>query len=197
VVILGGAKAEDKSPILEDLVDRCDAILVGGLVAVTYLAAMGQSVGDHKMDGEQIKIAQRCIRKAHENNTAIHIPLDFVNQAKEVKSINDFTLSDLMLDIGPETLQKYNQVIHRANTIFWNGAMGKSEDIAFARGTIRLAHSIGTSGAETRIASGGDTVGAIHEHKLEKGFTFLSTGGGATLEYVAGRKLPGLLALET
>jgi phosphoglycerate kinase len=195
VVILGGAKAEDKSPILEDMIDRCSAIIIGGLVAVTYLAAMNHKTGAHTVDQKQIRLAQRCIRKAHEKKVTFHLPIDFVNQKREVKPITQLSETDLMLDIGPETLAAYDRVIHRANTIFWNGAMGKSEEIAFARGTIRLAHSIGISGADVRIASGGDTVGAIHEHKLHKAFTFLSTGGGATLEYVAGRDLPGLVAL--
>lgn len=196
VTILGGAKAEDKSPILEDMIDHTDTILLGGLVAVTYLSAMGHPIGAHSVSRKQVTIAQHCIRKANEADITLHIPKDFVNQKREIKKVHQCNDNDLMLDIGPETLQEYDRVIHRANTIFWNGSMGKSEDIAFAKGTIRLAHSIGTSRAEVRIASGGDTVGAIHEHKLHKAFTFLSTGGGATLEFIAGRELPGIKALQ-
>ncbi len=196
VAILGGAKAADKSPVIFDLIDRADVIIVGGLVAITYLAAMGNPVGAHEIDDAQIKLARHCIRKASEEDVRLVYPVDFVSAQGKVKKIIDFTADDLMLDTGPASAVLFDKEIHRANTIFWNGAMGKFEDAAYAKGTIAIARSIAKSEADTRIASGGDTVSALHLHRLEKSFTFISTGGGATLEFIAGEDLPGLEVLQ-
>lgn len=196
VVVMGGAKAKDKSPIIHNLIDRVDGIALGGLLAVTYLKAQGNTVGGHEIADEDIKVAQACIRELHEQDVPLYLPVDFVNQDRKVKAITDFANDDLMLDIGPKTCAFYEQVIHKANTVFWNGAMGKYEDAAFAKGTVCVARDITTSGAEVRIGSGGDTTAAIHENKMADGFTFISTGGGATLEFIAGKELPGIKALE-
>lgn len=195
VAILGGAKASDKSPIIADLIDSVDAILIGGLIAVTYLAAMGQSTGAHKVDPDQVKFAQECIRRMAQDDIPFVVPTDYINQKGEVKPMFSLVGEELMLDVGPATVKQFDTYIHKANTIFWNGAMGKSEEPQFARGTIGVAHAIGLSGAETRVSSGGDTVGAIRNHNLQHYFTFLSTGGGASLEFLAGRDLPGISAL--
>jgi phosphoglycerate kinase len=196
-VVLGGAKASDKSSVIAALVSHVDTILLGGLVAVTYLAAMGQSVGAHEVEQDQVKLAQSCIRAMHETNVQLMVPVDYINQDKQTKLITQFGPKDLMIDIGPQTVARFGEYLHKANTIFWNGAMGKSEDPAFAKGTIGVAQAIAYSGADARIASGGDTVGAIHEYNVAHAFTFISTGGGATLEFLAGKELPGIKALVT
>lgn len=194
--VLGGAKAMDKSPILADLVERADCLLVGGLVAMPYLLAMGQPVGAHQVDKSEVDQARTIIRNVQESGAKIYVPVDFTSQGGEVKRIRDIASNELMLDTGPETAQLYAQVLARANTIFWNGAMGKFEEPQFAKGTVAIARAIAASGAETRIASGGDTVSAIHMHDLGSGFSFISTGGGATLEFIAGRELPGITILQ-
>lgn len=195
LAVLGGAKASDKSPLIRDLIGRIDGLLLGGLVAMTYLAAQGQPVGRHEIDPEQVKIAQACLRALQDKNIPLVLPVDFVNERRQIKLIGQFAPNDLMLDVGPKTIAFYRQHLARAATIFWNGAMGKYEDPAFAKGTVEVARAIAESGAELRIGSGGDTLAAIHENNLASGFTFLSTGGGATLEFIAGRQLPGLAAL--
>ncbi|HEY1074200.1 MAG TPA: phosphoglycerate kinase [Patescibacteria group bacterium] len=196
VAILGGAKASDKSPIIADLLDKVDVVVIGGLIAVTYLAAMSQPTGAHKVDPEQVKFAQECICRMAQDDIPFVVPVDYINQHGEIKPMYALTGEELMLDIGPETVKHFDTYIHKANTVFWNGAMGKSEEPQFSRGTIGVAESIGRSGAETRVSSGGDTVGAIRNHNLQHYFTFLSTGGGASLEFLAGRELPGITALR-
>lgn len=195
-VLLAGAKASDKSPIVADLADKVDYILIGGLVAVTYLVAMGQKVGGHDLDKEQIKLARHCIKEMNRHHAKFILPSDIVTSDNQVKSVTEWGKDDIMLDIGPKTREIFDIIIDKSNTLFWNGAMGKFEDPAFAAGTLAVARSMAKADADVKIASGGDTVSAIHQFKLEKGFTFISTGGGATLEYIAGRELPGLEALE-
>lgn len=195
-VVLGGSKASDKSPIIADLIDKVDYLLIGGLVAVTYLAAMGQDVGAHKVDEKEVALARKCIKEMHEEGVEFIVPEDIVTQDRKVKTLAEWGKDDLMLDVGPATQAAFAKVIEKANTLFWNGAMGKFEDAAFAGGTHAVARAMAHADAEVRIAAGGDTVSAIHKFKLEKGFTFISTGGGATLEFIAGRKLPGLEALK-
>ncbi len=196
VAVMGGAKVSDKAPIIRDLLDRVDAILIGGLIAIPYLAAMGFNVGAHETNDDEVKMVQRCLRQAHEDDVPVVVPVDFINQNREVKPVTHFAHDDVMLDIGPQTLTLFDRYIHKANTIFWNGAMGKAEDPAFAEGTIGVGRLIGRSPADVRIASGGDTVGIIHDHRLSRNFTFISTGGGATLEFIAGRELPGIQSLQ-
>lgn len=197
VVVLGGVKANDKSPIIRSLVDKVDGLIIGGLVAVTYWAAMGYNIGAHQVESEQVKIAQDCIKLMNERQVEFYIPTDFINQENQVKAIADITATDLMLDIGPATQACFAKVIDKANTVFWNGAMGKFEDTTYANGTLAIARAMADSEAEVRVASGGDTVSAIHQHNLSNAFTFISTGGGATLEFIAGEELPGIKALES
>ncbi len=195
VVILGGAKASDKFPILEKLVGKATTMLVGGLVAIPYLAAMGYKLGKHVVDPTEVKLASKHIRLMHAHGTRLCVPTDFISSKRKHKQIIDFGPDDEMLDVGPQTTAQFAHEIHKANTLFWNGAMGKFEDPAFAHSTIGIARAIGQSDADIRIASGGDTVSAIDGHKLAHNFTYISAGGGATLEFIAGEKLPGLEAL--
>lgn len=195
-VVMGGAKAEDKLPIVWDLLDSADTFIFGGLIAVTYLAAMQQPTGDHKVDPKEVDFARKCIRHMQEHKIELVLPVDYINQDGAVRPLMTMPSHDLMLDIGPESQKQFARALTRSNIIFWNGAMGKFEDTRFAGGTTAVARAIETSGAEMRIASGGDTVSAIHQHRLEDAFTFISTGGGATLEFIAGRDLPGIKILE-
>ncbi len=195
-VVLGGAKAEDKLPVVWDLLDSVDMFAFGGLLAVTYLAAMRQPIGAHAVNQKDVDFACKCIRYMQEHGIELSLPVDYINQDGKVRSIMGMPKDDLMLDIGPETEKRFAKLLDRANIIFWNGAMGKFEDPRFASGTLAVARAIQVSGADIRIASGGDTVSAIHQNKLENAFTFISTGGGATLEFIAGRDLPGVKVLE-
>jgi phosphoglycerate kinase len=195
-VVMGGAKAEDKLPIVWDLMDSVDYFLFGGLLAITYLAAMGQPTGAHDIDSKEVDFARKCIRRMHEHGIELCVPSDYVNQDGQVRAMRSMAPHDLMLDIGPETTKQFAQMLHKANVVFWNGAMGKFEDARFAAGTVGVARAIQASGADVRIASGGDTSSAIHTHQLADAFTYISTGGGATLEFIAGRDLPGLTVLE-
>lgn len=195
-VVMGGAKADDKLPVVWDLLDSADMFVFGGLLAVTYLAAMGQPTGAHEVNQKDVDFACKCIRAMQEHKIELCLPVDYINQDGVVRPIASMSAHDLMLDIGPESQKKFAQVLDRANIIFWNGAMGKFEDPRFGGGTVAVARAIEASGADIRIASGGDTVSAVHAHHLHNAFTFISTGGGATLEFIAGRDLPGLKVLE-
>ncbi len=197
MMVLGGAKASDKSPIIADIIDKVDYVIIGGLICITYFAAQGNKIGKHEVEEEQVQLARQCIAKMHEHGVDLVLPVDIVTDKQEIKKVQDFSDNDLMLDIGPESIDLFSRTLHKANTIFWNGAMGKYEDPPFAKGTAGVAHGIITSGAEKRILSGGDTTAAVDHLKLQNGFTFISTGGGATLEFIAGRKLPGIEILMT
>lgn len=194
-VIVGGAKVSDKGPLLDDLAGRADRVLIGGLVAVTYLVAMGQPVGGHVVEAEDIRLAQHAIVRMHRHGTRFSVPEDFVTQDRAVKAVTAWGKNDRMLDIGPSTREQFVKIIDKSSTLFWNGAFGQFENPAFAAGTLTIARAIAYTDADVKIAAGGDTVSAIHQFKLANGFTFISTGGGATLEYIAGRQLPGLTAL--
>ncbi|MEK9155789.1 MAG: phosphoglycerate kinase, partial [Patescibacteria group bacterium] len=184
IVIVGGAKIKDKAGVINNLARRVDRILLGGAVANTFLAAGGTEIGQSLSDPEMVEV---CRKMREEFGPKITVPLDGVRKEKE----DGFDI----LDIGPETIKEYTRLIRGAKTIFWNGNLGYTEDERYAVGTKSIAEAI-TEVNGTKVVAGGDTVSFINSHNLSQGFTFISTGGGAALEFLSGRPLPGIIALE-
>jgi phosphoglycerate kinase len=200
LVILGGAKVSDKLAVLEALAPHADTLLIGGAMAYTFLAARGEAVGTSLVEPDRIEDARRVVRAAEESGRQLLLPTDHVvaqriaagAPAREVKSIPDGWMG---VDIGPVTAARYAAEIARARTLFWNGPMGVFEIEAFAAGTTAVARAVAASGA-TSVVGGGDSLAAINQLGLGDRITHLSTGGGASLEYVQGLELPGVAALE-
>ncbi|MCR4410584.1 MAG: phosphoglycerate kinase [Candidatus Saccharicenans sp.] len=202
VAILGGAKIEDKIPVLESLVTKADALLIGGAMAYTFLKARGLAVGKSLVEEDKLEIAAQIMKKAEDNRVKLLLPLDHVLavsiDSREAAAVADsYPLpEDLMgVDIGPRTIAEYGKLIKSARTIFWNGPLGVFEVEAFARGTMEIAAAVAGSGALS-VVGGGDSIAAIQKAGLAGKISHISTGGGASLEFVAYGTLPGIEALE-
>jgi len=202
IAILGGAKVSDKLEIIESLIGKADHILIGGAMAYTFLKAQGLGVGKSLVEDDQMEIALIILDKARANAVSFHLPQDHVlAKAAEAgaftKIVETLPFPDDMMgvDIGPKTVDAYAAVIATARTIFWNGPMGIFEIDEFAKGTIGIAKAVAYSGAVS-IVGGGDSVAAVKKAGVEDRISHLSTGGGASLEYVAYETLPGITALE-
>lgn len=185
VLVLGGAKVKDKASLITNFASKVDKILIGGAIANTFLKAKGQNVSQSLDEPEMF---EKCEKMLKDFGDKIVLPMDSVK--KELGN-TDFKI----MDIGPETIKQYLYELSQARTIFWNGNMGFSEDEKFANGTLEIAQAITNSPATTVIA-GGDTVGFVNTHNLKTGIDFISTGGGATLSFLAGEPMPGIEALE-
>lgn len=202
VAILGGAKIEDKIPVLESLVTKADALLIGGAMAYTFLKAEGKQVGKSLVEDDKLEIARGIMKKAEENRVKFLLPLDHVLTAsiesKEIAKIADsYPLPDDLIgvDIGPKTIEEYKNQIKAARTIFWNGPLGVFEVEAFSKGTVEIAKAVAVSGALS-VVGGGDSIAAIQKAGVADKISHISTGGGASLEFVAYGTLPGIEALE-
>lgn len=202
VAILGGAKIEDKIPVLESLVTKADALLIGGAMAYTFLKARGLAVGKSLVEEDKLEIAAQIMKKAEDNRVKLLLPLDHVLaisiESRDAAAVADsYPLpEDLMgVDIGPRTVAEYRKLIQSARTIFWNGPLGVFEVEAFARGTMEIAAAVAGSGALS-VVGGGDSIAAIQKAGLAGKISHISTGGGASLEFVAYGTLPGIEALE-
>lgn len=200
--IVGGAKVSDKIPILENLLNKSDNILIGGAMTYTFFAALGYDVGRSLVEEDKKDLALKILNKAKDNNTNFQLPLDHIVATeialgKETKTVDDFPIpSDMMgLDIGPKTIQAYGAVIAQAKTILWNGPMGVFEIEEFSQGTIKIAEAVADSSALS-IIGGGDLVAAVTKAGVSDRISHISTGGGASLEYIANETLPGLEALS-
>ena len=206
-VILGGAKIADKLPVIKNLSSRADNFLIGGAIANTFLAArrhyMGKSLTEEDAFTEANKIYQNLVETPDKN---LYLPKDLVlsltvqkeedGQLVFVKELLTQEFKDYAaVDIGPNTIDQFAEIIKNSKTVFWNGNMGVSEVKEFAKGTVSIAKVISESGARC-VIGGGDTVAAVEKFEAKNTNVFLSTGGGATLEYLAGKVLPGLKALE-
>lgn len=197
LAIVGGAKVSTKLEVLESLSDRVDQIIVGGGIANTFLAAAGLPVGKSLCESDLIETAQALMTKCE-----IPLPVD-VKTAKEfsadavaeVKLVEEVEGDDMILDVGPQTAKKFDTMVKSAASILWNGPVGVFEFPAFASGTESLARSIAASSAFS-VAGGGDTLAAIEHFGIEDQISYISTGGGAFLEYMEGKKLPAIAALE-
>lgn len=202
VAILGGAKVSDKIEIIESLLGKADHILIGGAMAYTFLKAQGLGVGRSLVEDDQIEIALVILDKARTNDVSFHLPQDHVlakapQAGAETRIVESLPFPEDMMgvDIGPKTVDAYGAVIATAKTIFWNGPMGIFEIDEFAKGTIGVAKAVAASGAIS-IVGGGDSVAAVKKAGVRDKISHISTGGGASLEYVAYETLPGITALE-
>jgi phosphoglycerate kinase len=201
VAVLGGAKVSDKIAVLTNLLGRVDAFLIGGAMANTFLAAKGLAMGKSLVEADNVGVAKDFLRAALEKGTAVLLPTDLVVAASADAPAGQVVAADKVgpdfsaLDVGPATVAAFKEKIAVAGTVFWNGPLGFFEKKPFAAGTMAVAKAIASSSAFT-VAGGGDSVAAIGEAGLEKMYGHVSTGGGASLEMLEGRKLPGLAVLE-
>ena len=202
VAVLGGAKVSDKIKVIENLLGKADAICIGGAMAYTFLEAQGVAVGRSRVEKDKLDLARSILEKAEAKGVDFLLPVDHVcaSEAKETATrvvVNDRAIpGDLIgLDIGPKTLDRYRQRILDAKTVFWNGPMGLFEQKPWADGTFGVARAMAQSGAVT-VVGGGDSAAAVEEAGLVAKMKHVSTGGGASLEFVEGRDLPGIKALE-
>ena len=202
VAIVGGSKVSTKLTVLETLLDKVDQLIVGGGIVNTFLAAIGKPVGKSLYEADLVGTAKSLLELAANKNTQIPLPTDVVcakefseKAAATTKSVDDVTEDDLILDIGPESSKQVAEFMQDAGTIVWNGPIGVFEFEAFANGTEVMAKAIANSQAFS-IAGGGDTLAAVDKFGLEEKISYISTGGGAFLEYLEGKKLPAVEILE-
>jgi len=202
IAILGGAKAWDKIPIIQNLLTKADTILIGGAIAYTFFSAQGKGVGKSLVETDKKEMALSLLQSASGNNVDFELPEDHIiasniGQPENARIVSDFPIPREMmaLDIGPRTIEKYISIISSAETILWNGPMGVFEVEEFSIGTTSIAEAVASSNAMS-IVGGGDSVAAIAKAGVEDRITHISTGGGASLEYIANERLPGLEALS-
>ena len=200
VVILGGAKVSDKIKLVENLIKKADSILIGGGMAYTFLKALGKNIGNSKLEPDKVDIAKKLLEKAKKAKVHIELTTDFVivkdfNDPSTIKTVKDIPDGWQSLDIGPETCKKFKEILSKAKTVVWNGPVGVFEIDAYAEGTKEIAQYLASLKNVTTIVGGGDSAAAVSKYKLENGFTHISTGGGASLEFLEGKELPGVAAL--
>lgn len=203
VAIIGGAKVSDKIGVISNLLDKVDTLLIGGGMANTFLAAQGYKMGKSLVEEDKLDLAKELLAKAKKNKVNMLLPTDLVMAAafapdaehvtEKVKNLNQAYMA---LDIGAETSKAYAEALADAKMIVWNGPMGVFEMDAFCKGTEAVAKAVAKSRATTSIVGGGDSVAAIEKLGLAKRITHISTGGGASLEYLEGKVLPGVAALD-
>jgi phosphoglycerate kinase len=202
VAILGGAKVSGKIGVLENLSDKVDKVIVGGGMAFTFIKAMGYEVGDSLVEPDMIGLAERIMDKLKENGVKFYLPVDCVvaqsvEPGAETKLVTTQEIPKgwRALDIGPASCKLFAEVIHDAKTVIWNGPMGVFEIDAFSRGTFSIARAVADAYALT-VVGGGDTDLAVHRAGVSDSISFISTGGGASLQLLEGRELPGIAALK-
>jgi len=198
VAILGGAKVSDKLQVIESMLEISDTLLVGGAMCFTFLKAKGLETGNSLVEDDYLEETNRIMDEAGEN---LLLPVDVAvaesleeNAPSKVVRVEEIPADCIGLDIGPETVEEFDEYIAQAKIIFWNGPMGVFEVDAFAKGTEGIARAVAKSGAVS-IVGGGDSVAAVRKLGLEDRMGFVSTGGGASLEYVEGKELPGVAVL--
>jgi phosphoglycerate kinase len=204
VAILGGAKVSDKIEVVENLMKIADAMLIGGGMAYTFLKAQGIGIGKSLVEEDKLDLARKILADVKAKNFRLLLPLDNVvtpefkaNAPTKVVEVSAIPPDQMGLDIGPKTIAAYSAEIAKSKTIVWNGPMGVFEMPAFAKGTLAIAQAVAaaTTAGATSIVGGGDSVAAIHQSGLAGKISHISTGGGASLEFLGGRKLPGVEAL--
>jgi phosphoglycerate kinase len=200
VAVLGGAKVSDKFAVLEHLLDRVDALLLGGGMANTVLFAQGHQIGSSLAEPDRVEEAHRLIERAREQSVFMAVPTDVVIAGSldsimtNVASVEDIPVDQAIFDIGPETVGRYCRQIADARTVFWNGPMGVFERRPFANGTLGIARCVADASGYT-VVGGGDSLAALEVAGVAERIDHISTGGGASLEYLEGRVLPGIAAL--
>ncbi|HEV3421617.1 MAG TPA: phosphoglycerate kinase [Candidatus Acidoferrum sp.] len=204
VAILGGAKVSDKIEVVENLMKIADAMLIGGGMAYTFLKARGIGIGKSLVEEDKLDLARKILLDVKQKNFRLLLPLDNVvtpefkaDAPTKVVEVSAIPSDQMGLDIGPKTIAAYSTEIAKSKTIVWNGPMGVFEMPAFAKGTLAIAQAVAaaTTAGATSIVGGGDSVAAIHQSGLADKISHISTGGGASLEFLGGRKLPGVEAL--
>ncbi len=202
LAIVAGSKVSTKLALLASLVSKVDQLIVGGGIANTFIAAMGHAVGKSLVEPDLIDTAKQILRDAQARGADIPVPSDVVvapafaaDAPATVKAVDAVEASEMILDIGPDTAQRYAQMIARAGTVVWNGPVGVFEFDAFGHGTETLARAIAASSAFS-IAGGGDTLAAVDKYGIADAVSYISTGGGAFLEFLEGKELPAVAALR-
>jgi phosphoglycerate kinase len=203
IAILGGAKVGDKIGVIQHLMTKVDALIIGGGMAYTFLKAQGQQVGKSLLEEDKVDLARQLLQEAKTRKLKFLLPVDHIVADKVdanavVQTINSgqpIPANMMALDIGPQTVELFVEEIFRARTIVWNGPMGVFEVAPFAKGTFEVADAVAENAGATSIVGGGDTVAAVNAAGVADKVTHISTGGGASLEFLEGKKLPGVEAL--
>jgi phosphoglycerate kinase len=204
VAILGGAKVSDKIEVVENLMKIADAMLIGGGMAYTFLKAQGVCIGKSLVEEDKLDLARKILADVKQKNFKLLLPLDNVvtpefkaDAPMKIVEVSAIPADQMGLDIGPKTIAAYSAEIAKSKTVVWNGPMGVFEMPQFAKGTLAIAQAVATAttAGATSIVGGGDSVAAIHQSGLAGKISHISTGGGASLEFLGGRKLPGVEAL--
>ncbi|MCG8403072.1 MAG: phosphoglycerate kinase [Firmicutes bacterium] len=202
VAVIGGAKVSDKMAVIDNLLRQVDALLIGGGMANTFLKAKGLEVGKSLVEADKIGLAGELVRKAKNSQVELLLPVDVVvapaatpDAQSRVVPAQNIPADAMALDIGPETARQYGDRLKGAATVVWNGPMGVFEMESFAAGTMAVAEALAESGAVS-VIGGGDSAAAVHKAGVADKITHISTGGGASLEFLEGRALPGVAALQ-
>lgn len=201
VAILGGAKVSDKINVINNLLEKVDTLIIGGGMAYTFLKAMGQEVGKSLLESDKLDYALSMLEKAKEKGVKLLLPVDHV-EGKEFsndteKKVVDFIDADFAgFDIGPKTIELYKEALKGAKTVVWNGPMGVFEFENFALGTLEVGKAVADLDGATTVVGGGDSVNAVKRLNLASKMTHISTGGGASLEFLEGKELPGVAAAQ-
>ncbi len=201
IAIMGGAKVSDKIGLIKNLLGKVDAILIGGAMAYTFLKAQGIAIGRSRVEDDKVDLARELLAEASRKGVKIVLPSDHIVAGAPEASATPHTVTEIPsemmgLDIGPETADAFIAEIERAKTVIWNGPLGLFEIPAFANGTMRVGEALANQAGVISIIGGGDTAAALAHAPWADKFTHISTGGGATLEFLEGRELPGVKALE-
>lgn len=202
VAILGGAKVKDKIKVIDNLLNKVDALIIGGGMAYTFLKIQGKTIGSSKLDKDGLDTAKQALDKAAKKNIPILLPVDHIVADKFDASANAKTVGEdipdgwMGLDIGPKTIKLFEDKLRGAKTIIWNGPLGVFEMDKFAKGTEEIAKFIASLKGVTSVIGGGDTAAAVAKFKVDGKMSHVSTGGGASLEYLEGNGLPGIEALN-
>jgi phosphoglycerate kinase len=202
LAIVAGSKVSTKLMVLETLLEKVDMLIVGGGIANTFLAASGVQVGKSLCETDMLDMARRLLERARARGAAIPLPTDVVVAREfaatahaDVRPVGEVTADEMILDIGPDTAEHFSALIKSAGTVLWNGPVGVFEFDQFGEGTRAIANAIASSAAYS-LAGGGDTLAAIEKYGVEDGISYISTGGGAFLEFVEGKTLPAVAMLQ-
>jgi phosphoglycerate kinase len=203
VAILGGAKVSDKIGVIQNLMTKVNALIIGGGMAYTFLKAQGHEIGKSLLEADKIDLAKQLLAEAKQRNMKFLLPIDHVVAMKPeanavIQQIGEgqpIPADKMALDIGPKTIELFSEEISTARTIVWNGPMGVFEVPGFSRGTFKIAQAVAENAGAISIVGGGDSVAAVKAANVDDKITHISTGGGASLEFLEGQKLPGVEAL--
>jgi len=200
IAILGGAKVSDKIPVIDNLLSKVNALIIGGGMAYTFLKAKGEPIGNSKLEADRVETAKQILEKAKAAKVDVLLPVDHVvadkfDAAANTRIVDRIPDGWMALDIGPKTVELFTKKLQEARMVVWNGPMGVFEMAPFAKGTEAVAKALAASNATT-IIGGGDTAAAVNQFGLGDKMSHISTGGGASLEFLEGKELPGVAALS-